>query len=124
MSQFAQKISGHLKVFSARFINERFYKFTKSNVTNYCISQKHFQKSLKISKAATSLKISKAANCFRFLLKSRSPNHVARARYCSGHNRSERLGITCRAARIIIKHFTFDLVYFSKPQPTKPSLDL
>ena len=25
---------GHLKIFSARFINERFYKFTKSNVTN------------------------------------------------------------------------------------------
>ena len=50
----------------------------------------------------TSLKISKAANCLRFLLKSReSPNHEACARYCSSHNRSERLGITCRAARII-----------------------
>ena len=112
---------GHLKIFSARFINERFYKFTKSNVTNYCISQKHFQKSILAQYFTTSLKISKAANCFRFSLKSRgNPNHKARARYRSSHNRSEHLGITSRAARIILKHFTSDLVYFSKPQPTKP----
>ena len=26
----------------------------------------------------------------------------------------------CRAAHIIIKHFAFDVVDFSKPQPTKP----
>ena len=29
------------KIFSARFMNERFYKFTKSSVNSYCISQKH-----------------------------------------------------------------------------------
>ena len=91
-----------LKIFSARFMNERFYKSTKSNVTNYCISQKHFQKFILAQYSTTSLKISKAANCFRFLLKSQgSPNHEACARYRSSHNRSERLGIVCRAARII-----------------------
>ena len=69
---------GHLKVFSARFINERFYKFTKSNVAIYCISQKHFQKSILAQYFTTSRKMSKAANCFRFFLKSQgSPNHKA-----------------------------------------------
>ena len=111
---------GHLKIFSARITNERFYKFTISNVTNYCISQKHLLKSILAQYFTTSLKISKAATCFRFLLKSRgSPNHEACARSRSSHNYSERQGITCRAARIIIMHFTSNLLYFSKPEPTK-----
>ena len=110
----------HLKIFSARFMNERFYKFTQSNVTNYCISQKRFQKSMLSEYFTTSLKISKAANCFRFSSKSRvSPNHKACVRYCNSHNHSECLGVTFRAAHIIIKHFTSNLLYFSKPLPTK-----
>ena len=70
--RICSKNFGHMKIFSARFINERFYKFTKSNVTNYSyyFTQKHFQKYVLAQYFTTSL-ISKAANCFRFLLKSR-----------------------------------------------------
>ena len=84
-----------------------FYRNTFKNLFQLNISQLHskYQKQQIVS---------------GFLLKSRgSPNYKARARYRSSHNRSERLSITCRAARIIIKHFTSNLLYFSKPQPTK-----
>ena len=120
--RICSKNFGHLKIFSARFMNERFYKLTKSNVSNwaYCISQKHFQKSILSQYFTTSLKISKAATCFKFSSKFReSSNHKTGARYRRSHNRSKRLGITSRAASIIIKHFTSNLLYFSKPQPTK-----
>ena len=30
----------HSKIFAATFMNERFYKFTKSSVNNYCILQR------------------------------------------------------------------------------------
>ena len=39
--RICSKNFGHLKDFSATFLNERFHQFSKSNVDNFCISQKH-----------------------------------------------------------------------------------
>ena len=39
-ARICSKNFGHLKIFSTRFLNKRFHQLTKSNVNNYCISQK------------------------------------------------------------------------------------